>query len=271
MFSLWGPSLLLGFRPPQYSMASLPYQVRWGPYTVRVTGKIDPDVINTFAELTFKITDRRGRLLKALGGRIETVGFVKLGPHQPPALHVVWQREYAGHYGYVDYIFTRQGGVRCALRYDGNNYGIERFQDLDGDGQKEILANSDVLAYDGYSFGSSPAVLVVFGWNGRRYANRTPRFTWRVRIEAGKYWRSIGQWQRENCRKSPDNRNYDGLHGDIAGYFGNLSEIGRRREAERWLRKHLSKEQWGWFQAHKASWTTSIRDISKEYPPAKSS
>ena len=266
MFPLFAFPLIAGFHPPKYDANSLPYQARWGPYTVRVAGKIDPDEINTFAALTFKITDRRGRLLKALGGRIEEVEFVKTGKNLPPAIHVVWQRELAGHYGYIDYVFTRQNGVRCALLFEGNNYGIKRFVDLDGDGQKEILADSDILAYDGYSFGSSPAVLVVFGWNGRRYINQTPRFAWRVRVEANHYQREVEIGLRKNRKLSPENRNDDAVHGQIAGYFGNSYEIGRAANAGRWLKKHLPKEQWKWFQEHKNSWRQSILALEKVYP-----
>ena len=279
MISLVALTLLVGFRPPKYAMGSLPYQAHWGEYTVRVTGKIDAEDVNTFANLTFKITDRRGRLVKALGGRIEEVEFVKMGTHLPTAIHVLWQEEGAGHYGYTDYIFTRQDGVRCALMFEGDDFGIESFRDLNGDGQKEILAASAVLAYDGYSFASSPAVFMIFGWNGKEYVNQTPRFAWRVRLKGANYQNMVKKALRKiRYQTLHQKRDYgewddDELHGAIAGYFGNLYEIRRKAETRLWLKKRLPKNQWVWFQQHQSSWRQGIESLEKDHPahhPAQS-
>ena len=189
-------------------------------------GKRDPD-LDTYADQKFKIIDRKGRVVEALNGRIEKIEFVKMGKRLPTAIHVLRQEEYAGHYGYTDYLFTRQGGVRCVLMFEGGDFGIKSYDDLNGDGRKEILANSAALAYDGYSFAMSPAVLVIFGWNGRHYVNRSLRFAWRVRLAACDYQRTVERITRNTNRQSSQYRgsdqemwDEDALHGAIAGYFG---------------------------------------------------
>ena len=71
---------------------------------------------------------------------------------------------------------------------------------------------------------------------------------------------------RKNLRRAPDDRDYEDMHGDIAGYFGNLYEIRGEAEARRWLKNHLPKNQWEWFQQHEHSWRQSIESLEKDYP-----
>lgn len=76
-----------------------------------------------------------------------------------------------------------------------------------------------------------PDVAVAFRWNGHRCDNVTRSYPRSAADTAEAYRRSLLKgdfWSR------------DYRIGAAMGYYANMAEIGRDREARRWLRRHLS-------------------------------
>jgi hypothetical protein len=229
--------------PPKYDEEKLPYRVAWGAYTVTVeklnTGEYAPERV--------RILDSRGHVVREIRDqRFVEVNFDKLTGKPPFELHV---GAFSGgaHCCFTDYWFTQEGGLRNLLIFDGGNGGVAGIKDLSHNGRPEIIAGNDALAYFGdLSYAASPTGLImVIGWNGKRYVDQTRRYP----QEAQKAIASSRQAILEAARQPADTREETRRSG-AAGYYAGMLTIGRGPEARRWLLKTLPMSTRTWLLAH---------------------
>jgi hypothetical protein len=223
---------------PPYQPQKLPYHASWGAYTVRVDK----------AGKCLHIQDKQGRTLRSVCDTlISKVDFVSLRLGTPPALHVVTSNGMA-HGGLTDFLFLREPGVKNVLVFLGMSFGIHQFRDFNGDGRKEILAYSDALVDGSVSCANSPGVLMVLGWKGGAYVDRTRHYASLVRREALAYRK---QWEQiQHSGKG----SFDQSMGCLAGYYGNMTAIGQEKTARGWVLKHVPLRQREIFLGHERKW-----------------
>ncbi len=235
----------------KHDESRLPYRRSWGRYTVRV----EKTGAEPYSPDRLRIQDARGETVRELRGfRILRLDFPHLQPGGPPALQV---SAFTGgaHCCFRTYFFSRNGGLRNLLIFNGGNCEITAIRDLDGDGRPEILAGNDALAYFGelpYAF--SPQLELVIGWRGTRYVDVTRWFPGRSRMAARPY--------REQFRKALHSRESSGeaeRRGAAAGYYANMAAAGRQTDAYRWLMRRMPEETWQWFVHHAAALRAATR------------
>jgi hypothetical protein len=257
-------SLISSFTP-LYDFTKLPYRTSWGAYTIRVD-----KVVNQGQRL--RILDKQGRTVRSVSDVfIYKVELVSLHRGTSPALHVIASSGMA-HGGQTEFLFTREKGVvRNVLVFLGDNGSLYRFQDLNSDGRKEILAYSDVLAYSGTSFANSPIILMVLGWNGHEYVDRTRAFASQVRAEAKTYQRQWLQLQKQrklSAARRPETWSEDRWMGCLAGYYGNMVAIGQEPEARRWILSQVQGRERERFMSFADEWKE--KSASSDYKVSSS-
>jgi hypothetical protein len=155
----------------------------------------------------------------------------------------------AAHCCHTEYYFTREGGLRNLLIFDGRNSGISALKDLNGDGRPELLAGSDVLAYfDDLSFAASPEIQMVIGWNGTRYVDQTRRYPEPSRQLAREYRVTFRAAVERHGRQAEEAR-----RSAAAGYYGNAVAIGEGAAARRWLLSHAPRTTRRWLLREEAA------------------
>lgn len=217
---------------------SLPYHARWRPYQIVVEQQgHDEDG----RPQQVRILDNRGHTLRTVRAwaitRIETI---RLTGRSPSELHIaLWS---GGAYANLtDVYFTRKGGLRNLLIFDGEDLGVRDIKDLNGDGIPEIITANPVLGdFSAFNFHRHFPVITILGWNGKKYVDVTRRYPRRSLREAQAHRRDI----RDALQDPPAERREWNLQDLITAYYANMLVIGRRTEARDWLHRHLPPAEW---------------------------
>jgi hypothetical protein len=233
-------SLLLAQPSPKFDPERLPYRAAWGPYTVVVekVGAGDWDGERA------RVLDAGGQVLREVENqRITGVSFRDLTGEGTPDL---WLSTFSGgaHCCSTDYFFTREGGLRNLLIFDGRNGGINAIKDLNGDGRPEILAGSDVLAYFAdLPYAASPWMPMVIGWEGERYVDQTRRYPDRPRKQGLEYRGDLQKALGQKGELAEQSRRMG-----AAGYYANALVAGEGTAARAWILQHAPATTRGWLQ-----------------------
>lgn len=230
-------ALLMAAR--QQDAENRPTRTKWGAYTV-VVEKLGKE---EFSPSRVRILDSKGRVMREIQDqRFEMVEFVEMDGKPPAELHL---SAYSGgaHCCFTDYWFTQKGSLHNLLIFDGGNEGVGAMKDLNGDGRKEIIAGNDCLAYFGdLSYAASPSSLImVIGWNSKKYADQTRRYP----AQAMKQITSYKQTFLDAKKAKPDIAQ-DMSRLGAAGYYGGMLTIGRGKEARAWLMARMPVSTRGW-------------------------
>jgi hypothetical protein len=230
--------------PPKFDAEKLPYRAAWGQYTILV----EKTGTEEFTPQRARILDERGEVVREVRDeRIMDVTFPRVTGGAAEDLHI---STYSGgaHCCSTDYFFTREGGVRNLLIFNGRNGGINGLKDLNGDGRLEIVASLDALAYfGGLAYAASPWMVMVIGWDGQRYVDQTPRYPERSRAAAREdqthFLRALrrrGNFAEEERRSA------------AAGYYANSLVTGAGPAARAWLLPRLPAATRRWFLREEA-------------------
>lgn len=243
-------ALLMGARPQDAE--NQPARTRWGAYTV-VVEKVGKE---EFSPSRLRILDSRGRVIREIQDqRFEVVEQVEMDGSPPAELHLT---AYSGgaHCCFTDYWFTRKGGVRNLLIFDGGNGGVGGMKDLNGDGRKEILAGNDCLAYFGdLSYAASPSSLtMILGWNGKKYTDQTRRYPAQAMPQIASYKQAF----LNGNKKKQDELSADMSRLGAAGYYGGMLTLGRGKTARAWLMARMNASTRAWFLKHEKELLTAI-------------
>jgi hypothetical protein len=238
--------------PAKYDEQKLPYTAPWGPYRVLVESfQRGEESLHRV-----RILDGEGHPLREVrDARVLAAAFLELTGGRDPELHVSTYTDGA-HCCTTDYYFTREGGVRNLLIFDGFNGGVIAAKDLNGDGRPELIASSDTLAYfGGISYAQSPWIRMVIGWDGRRYTDQTRRYPDGSRREVRRYqdaflatFKQRDQWAEESRR------------GAAAGSYANALAIGEGAAARRWLMRHAPVITWRWLRENEPKLRAAVAE-----------
>jgi len=231
--------------------------LHWGRYTVTVVSPIDSSSGQTLA------TIREGQhtlvTLKdqGLGASLE--------PLRPGGLpELVLSGFSGGAHCCVTYTMFSQdtGQLQEIGRLNAGDHGAT-FQDLDGDGTKEILYHSNALTSYDFSYAASPSVETVIGWDGSQLADRTRRFFWIP-------WNASMSYRQDLMSGTESEM----LRGPLSGYYGNMVLAGQGLAAETYLRTTIFPKQpvlEAWFDQNRNGLLRALRDVpesSLEAAPA---
>lgn len=233
---------------PNYERGNspLPYRARWGTYNL-VVEQIGKDEDGSPQHVV--IRDRRGRTqreIRAWG--VTGVNLTRLTGHSPAELHIaLWT---GGAYCcYTDVYFTLQGGLHNILIFDGGELGIRGIKDLNHDGVPEIITENPVLGdYSAYNFHRHWPLITILGWDGKQYVDVTRRYPQRSLREAAQRKRDVLDAQRVPVG---ERREWD-LQDKITAYYANMMNVGREREAKRWLVAHLNVSEKRWLRQNES-------------------
>jgi hypothetical protein len=223
-----------------------------GPYAVRVHDG-GTDTGGGFVRVS-----RDGRVLVTLRGWMIEEAEIRplLGPDS--AGLIVETFSGGAHYRSVIYLMHLGTRLRPLLTFSADNYGVFDFRDLDHDGRQELIAWDDSFAYfDDLAFAFSPALPFVFRYEHGRYRDATARFRWLVAADLEKAKRKLltavrrpaaepGADELESSHE-PVWREEDIRSAAVQVYADGFL-LGQQKQAERWLRAHLPREDWSWFR-----------------------
>lgn len=212
--------------PPKFDPEKLPYQAVWGPYTVVAEKTGDEQ----FPTQRARVVDARGRTEREVRDeRIADVSYPALTGKEPDLRVDAFSG--GAHCCSTTYFFTREGGLRNVLIFEGSNGGVNAVKDLNGDGRPEIIASSDALAYfGGLPYAASPWIVMVIGWDGRRYVDQTRRFPERSLKQAAQYKAEFSKALRQKGDMAEDIR-----RSAAAGYYANSLAAGKGPAEWQWL------------------------------------
>jgi hypothetical protein len=173
------------------------------------------------------IRDRAGRILYELRDAGIEVSLMDVTGDGVPELRVINDPHGSCCRG-TEHFFTREGGFRELFAVDrGRGEGLSSVRDLDGDGRPELIFDVTLWASDYIHCTSSPECrlsrVVVVGWDGRGYVDRTRRFPSLSRKLARDY---------RDALVDPDNFHRQQA---LAGYLGNSVLAGDDAPARRWI------------------------------------
>ncbi|WP_407570674.1 hypothetical protein [Deinococcus altitudinis] len=195
----------------------------WGRYTLKLSPSPTGD--NQVSSQTLTLLDGTKAVLK-VNGFFVSAELQFLRPGGLPEL-VVSSFSGGAHCCTTYLIYTQDNGrLENMGILDMGNYGVG-FQDLNGDGNKEVIVQSDNLAYYDWSYAESADLKTVLGWDGLRLADRTRFYSYLPAQNAAYYLKQ--------AREVPtaDATYFDGLKSMVSGYFGNMILAGKGVEAEK--------------------------------------
>ncbi|WP_407539371.1 hypothetical protein Q0M94_14535 [Deinococcus radiomollis] len=195
----------------------------WGRYTLKLSPS--PTAGTQVGSQTLTLLDGKKVVLK-VSGFFVSAELQLLRPGGLPEL-VVSSFSGGAHCCTTYLIYTQDNGrLENMGILDMGNYGVG-FQDLNGDGNKEVIVQSDNLAYYDWSYAESPDLKTVLGWDGLRLADRTRFYAYLPAQNAAYYLKQ--------AREVPttDATYFDSLKSMVSGYFGNLILAGKGVEAEK--------------------------------------
>ena len=214
----------------------------WGRYTLH----LGPRTVPTDAEPSQTLTVLDGR--KAVQRVTAEMVSAELQPLRPGGLPELVVSAYSGgaHCCTTTLIYTQDSGrLENIGVLDLGNFWAD-FQDLNGDGTRELIVYSDNLAYYDWSFAATPALKTVLGWDGLRLADRTRFYPYVPAQEAA---RDLAE---ALDMFAPGD--FESLKADVAAYFGNMILAGRGSEAEAYVKAQLlprSAALKSWWPAHR--------------------
>lgn len=234
--------LLLLTALPVSAQDAPPLPRTWGRYTL----SLSPRTLSTDAEPSQTLTVLDGSRVVQ---RVTAEGVsAELQPLRPGGLPELVVSAYSGgaHCCTTTLIYTQDSGrLENIGVLDLGNFGAD-FQDLNGDGTRELIVYSDNLAYYDWSFAATPALKTVLGWDGLRLADRTRFYPYVSAQEAAR-----------NLKEALDMfapGDFENLKADVAAYFGNMILAGRGSEAEAYVKAQLlprSAALKSWWPAHR--------------------
>lgn len=210
----------------------------WGNYSLSLTENNGPVPSQ---RLTVK---QAGKTVLSVTDRLVDVQLIPLRPGGLPEL----------------VLSAYSGGAHCCttvLMYTQDNGKLENigvleagnyppgFYDLNGDGTKEVLLNSDSLAYYDWAFAVSPSLRTVIGWDGTRLAGQTRRYAYVPTQEAQRNLKAMQNPQVE----------WDTLKANLGGYYGNMLLAGQGAAADKFLKSQFfvgRAKLESWFNTHRA-------------------
>jgi hypothetical protein len=237
-----GLLLLVWFADLSAASAKLdsdPKQLEFGDYHVEVVGP-------PHGEERLVVRDRAGRIVYQRSDARFQLSLLDVTGDGVPELRVVHDPRGSCCSG-TERFFTRQGGFRELFAVDrGRGEGLTRMADLDGDGRPELVFEITLWASEYIACTSNPGCrlerVVVVGWDGHRYGDRTRRFPQLSRALARRYRQALGE---------------DDVHLQqaLAGYYGNASLAGDEKQARHWIgnwarAEDVRSEDRGWLAAH---------------------
>lgn len=168
------------------------------------------------------------------------------------------------------------GGAHCCTTYliypqdggrlenmgilDMGDYGVG-FYDLNGDGNKEVMVQSDNLAYYDWSYAESLDLKTVLGWDGLRLADRTRFYAYLPMQNTAYYLRQA------RAVSSNDATAFSSLKSQVSGYFGNMILAGKGLEAEKLIREAFLPRSVllkAWWPAHRGELIGHLRPAGSE-------
>jgi hypothetical protein len=211
----------------------------WGPFSVDTAQKGD-------GTLRLTIRDRAKRLLYEVSDAHIDADLIEITGRGDYELRVI---TYVGGSccSGVEHFFTYEGGFRHLFTVDrGHGVGLRSVRDLDGDGRPEILFDTEVWVEMPCSSNPECRVerVVVVGWQGGRYRDRT---------------RDFPGWSREQAREYRKLVVADDSHraNPIVGYYVNAVLSGDEASALRLIRslrlEGYQDEARRWFFANAAA------------------
>lgn len=242
----------------------------WGQYTVVLYGFPNDE------PRWLRIQDRHGKVLKEIrgvgvgmmedikrpgkieeievSGKIGEVKFLEMTGGGDPDLYIKT-------FGVginccqTEYYFTKDGGLRNLLIFFGKSRGIRELKDLNGDGRPEFIAEGEVSAYFGdLGRGDAPVVVMVIGWDGKKYRDQTRHYPTFARKEAQKY--------RDEFMRNP--LGYpEGDRAAALGYYANSLVIGEGATARAWLLQHGSKQIQQWLFSRQGELRESLAELGR--------
>ena len=240
--------LLLLTALPAGAQDAPPLPRTWGRYTLALSPRTQPT--DDAPTQTLTVLDGRKVVQRVTAESVSA----ELQPLRPGGLPELVVSAYSGgaHCCTTTLIYTQDslssqnnGRPENIGVLDLGNFGVD-FQDLNGDGTRELIVYSDNLAYYDWSYAATPALKTVLGWDGLRLADRTRFYPYVPAQEAA---RNLKEAQD---MFAPDT--FENLKADVAAYFGNMILAGRGSEAEAYVKAQLlprSAALKNWWPAHR--------------------
>jgi len=262
--AIFGVLVLVGLAAPRlpaqpgvYKALKLPYRLQWGPYRVAVE-EVKRGTEEPYQRV--RILDPLGAVLREVqDSQFESVALQEITGGGTPELYL---HGYSGgaHCCGMEYYFTRDGGLRNLLVFEGANQEISKVQDLDGDGRPELIAGSDVLAYFGdLPYAASPPLTLVIGWNGSKYADQTRKFPEPVRRQAAIYRAEFMKALPKKDEFAETDR-----RGAALGYYASLLSIGEEARARTWLMQTAPAATRRWLEENDAEIRRSVAGSARK-------
>lgn len=253
---------------PQYhrSEPSRPFKMKWGPYIVIVERYRGYNPLSSELPERVRIVDRKGTTVREVRGamipHIEKVNVTGKGGQD------LYISEFSGgaYCCTTNLIFTYRGGLRNLMVYSGHHFGVRDFGDIDRDGRQEIFIDSPALMdFSGWHFVRSPSLATILRWNGKRFIEVTRKYPQGALSNAQQHREEIQQELKDGPEKD-GTRIWEWLiEGEITGYYANMLKIGRGREAQVWLQKHLTRGLRGWFSEYDREMRYVVATSTRRY------
>lgn len=212
---------------PDYYLT--PYQVQWGPYTIRL------ETLTGLQE-RLRVLNARSDVLREVRAEEIVIDFPHLSGHGPAALRVIARPQSNIIHDQRTFVFTRTGSVRNVLVMP---CGFDNIRNLGHGGNRELIADDPApLEYVAdVCHACSPHLMLVLGWDGHQYKVENRRFPRLARRKARYYHRQLLE-----ARDHPDAFYLDHEVASAVGYWANLETVGAGKFALHWLMRQMPRQ-----------------------------
>jgi len=150
----------------------------------------------------------------------------------------------------MDSVFMRieNGKPQVLFRYSARGYDVwfDGAEDLDGDGNKEIIAAADVLTFfDDMCMACRPPIYLVIGFDGKKWRDVTRRFPNEIVKVANGFKQDVLNLEKANDwdRQIPEVDTE--IYSSAVGYLGNMMRVKDDYHADlSWLEDHLPRSMY---------------------------